>query len=122
MPIHVDTDRNIAGNDGLVVSIDARIENDAIRSIGRIVCMKVHLTNEDAGKTGEDDKRCVMETRLEERQSVAMREDPAMLQFAVHWSAHRLGRMIGCSVTTLRANRRLSVRSRLAGSTTAKSR
>ena len=59
--------------------------------------VEVHLTDdigEGSEKSGKDDKRCVMEARLEGRQPVAVTYQAATVDQAIDGAAHKLARLI----------------------------
>ncbi len=72
MKIQVNTDHNIEGHQGLNTYIQGLVESGLDRHSSHITRVEVHLTDENGGKTGPDDKKCVMEARLEGRQPFAV--------------------------------------------------
>ena len=120
MKIQINTDHNIKGSEALSAWIIGEVESALDHVIDRTTRVEVHLADENGGKGGQDDKRCVMEARLEGWQPVAVRENAATLELAVQRASHRLAQMIESSVESLRDNRRHPAHSNLAGSIPAK--
>jgi ribosome-associated translation inhibitor RaiA len=99
MQIQINTDHNIHGYESAAASVRATVEN-ALRHLStQITRVDVHLGDENAGKRGDDDKRCMMEARLEGHQPVAVTHYAATVVRAIDGAAekmvHRLDRMLG---------------------------
>jgi ribosome-associated translation inhibitor RaiA len=59
-----------------------------------ITRVEVHLTDESGPKSGKNDKRCMMEARLEGRQPIAVTDEAATVELAVDGAADKLARLI----------------------------
>ena len=68
MQIQVNTDDNVEGCNELAHRIEVEINNTLGRFSDQITRIEVHLSDENAGKSGGADKRCLMEARLAGRQ------------------------------------------------------
>ena len=106
MKIQINTDNNIKASEELV----ERFSNDvasALENVSKHVTrVEVHLSDENAGKGGQHDQRCMMEARLEGRQPIAVTEEAATLDSALHGACHKLVRMISDIVDTQRDRNR----------------
>ena len=60
----------------------------------QVTRVEVHLSDENGDKPGENDKRCLMEARLEGRQPIAVTHQAATLDQAVDGAADKLTKMI----------------------------
>ncbi len=94
MQVQVDTDHNIDGRQSLVAQITEIVESSLGRVSAHITRVEVHLNDEDGRKGGQNDKRCVMEARLEGRQPIAVTEHANTLHEAVKGAAERLTHLI----------------------------
>ena len=94
MQIQVNTDHNIAGHEALTTHVKVSVESALSRFSKHITRVEVHFTDENAAKTGGNDKRCVMEARLEGRQPVAVTDNAATLDKALHGATHKLTSLI----------------------------
>ena len=94
MKIQVNTDHNIHGHEATLENIEATIEGILGHLASHISRVEVHVSDENANKGGNNDKRCVMEARLERHQPVAVTEEAASLDQAVAGAAHKLRRLI----------------------------
>lgn len=90
MDIRLNTDKNIEGKEALAAQVAAAVERALQRFDKQITRIEVHLSDEDAGKSGRDDKRCLMEARLEGRQPVAVTHHAGSLSEAVDGAANKL--------------------------------
>lgn len=72
MIIQLNTDKNISGNEKLESYLDSLIKKELHRFIEHITRIEVHLADENGLKNGENDKRCMMEARLKNKQPIAV--------------------------------------------------
>ena len=90
MQIQVNTDNHIDGNEALCAHVEAVVEN-AVRHVNdHLTRVEVHLGDENGGKAGSDDKRCLMEARLRSHQPVAVSHNAASIHQAVDGAARKL--------------------------------
>lgn len=94
MQVQINTDHNIAGHEALSAQVTAVVESALGRVSDHITRVEVHLTDENADKHGQNDKRCMMEARLEGRQPIAVTHQAATLDQAVDGAADKLTRLI----------------------------
>ncbi len=72
MKIQFNTDKNVTGSEELKTLITALISEDLSRYSDQITRLEVHLSDEDGNKHGQNDKRCMIEARLEGMQPIAV--------------------------------------------------
>lgn len=72
MKIQFNTDKNVNGTEELKTSMTALISEDLSRYSDQITRLEVHLSDEDGNKHGQNDKRCMIEARLEGMQPIAV--------------------------------------------------
>jgi ribosome-associated translation inhibitor RaiA len=94
MHIQINTDHNIEGHEALAAQVSGVVENALSRIRDHITRVEVHLSDEDSDKGGQNEKRCVMEARLEGRQPVAVTNQAETLNQAVDGAADKLARLI----------------------------
>jgi ribosomal subunit interface protein len=94
MKIQVNTDDNIEGREALAEQVSATVENALRRFKDQITRVEVHLGDENAGKSGQRDQRCMVEARLEGRQPVAATALAPTLGQAVQGAADKLARQL----------------------------
>ena len=94
MQIQINTDHNIEGHEALAAQVSNVVENALNRIRDHITRVEVHLSDEDSDKGGQNEKRCMMEARLEGRQPVAVTHQAETLKQAVDGAADKLARLI----------------------------
>ncbi|MEO6407863.1 MAG: HPF/RaiA family ribosome-associated protein [Burkholderiaceae bacterium] len=90
MQIQINTDHHIDGNEALSAHVEAVVAR-AVRHIeDQLTRVEVHLDDENGGKAGIDDKRCLMEARLRSHQPVAVSHHAGSIHQAVDGAARKL--------------------------------
>ena len=105
MQIQINTDRNVQGHEQFAARVTGVVESALSRFSDRITRVEVHLSDENSGKSGQDDKRCMMEARLEGRQPTAVTHHAATLDQAVDGAADKLKRSLESTLARLREHR-----------------
>lgn len=90
MQVQVNTDKHIEGSEGLTKHVEAVIERALRHLRDHVTRIEVHLRDENAGKAGVDDKRCLIEARLEHRDPVAVSHLAGNLHQAIDGAAEKL--------------------------------
>lgn len=106
MHIQINTDRNIEGHEALADRVRVTVESALSRFSARITRVEVHLSDENGDKSGQTDKRCMMEARLAGRQPIAVTADAATVDEAVDGAAGKLTRLIDMTLGRLNAESR----------------
>jgi ribosome-associated translation inhibitor RaiA len=94
MQIQINTDHNIEGNEALAAQVRGIVKSALSRISDHITRVEVHLSDESSHKSTQNDKRCMMEARLEGRQPIAVTHQAATLDQAVDGAADKLTRLI----------------------------
>ena len=94
MQIQINTDHTIKGHGPLIAKLSSSIENALSRLSDHITRLEVHISDENGDKPGPNDKRCMMEARLEGRKPIAVTDQAATLEQAVDGATHKLISMI----------------------------
>ena len=106
MQIQINTDRNIEGHERLAAWARGVVEQALSRVSDRITRVAVHLSDENGDRSGQHDKRCLMEARLEGHQPIAVTHQAATMDQAVNGAAEKLISMIESILGRLRDQRR----------------
>lgn len=106
MKIQVNTDASIEGREALATQVGATVEQALQHFQDRITRVEVHLSDQNAGKGGQFDKRCVIEARLEGRQPIAATSEAATLDQAVSEGADKIARLIDSQLGRVARNHR----------------
>ena len=94
MQIQFNTDHNIEGHEALAAQVHGVVESALSRISDHITRVEVHLSDDSGHKGSQNGKRCMMEARLEGRQTVAVTQQAASVDQAVAGAAAKLARMI----------------------------
>ena len=105
MQIQINTDHNIEGREALATQVSGAVESALSRVSDHITRVEVHLSDENSSKSGQNDKRCMMEARLEGRQPIAVTHQAATLDEAVDGAADKLARLIESTLGRLHDQR-----------------
>ncbi len=103
MQIQTNTDSNITGSEGLAALAKTIVEGALARFSDQITRVEIHLSDEngtdqgnaaDRPRFGVEDKRCMMEARLEGHQPIAVTHQAATVEQAMDGAADKLKRSI----------------------------
>jgi len=97
---------NIAGHEALAAQVSSVVESALSQFSDHITRVEIHLSDESSHKNTPNDKRCVMEARLEGRQPVAVTEHAASVDEAVAGAAHKLAKLIESTLGRLSHRKR----------------
>lgn len=90
MTIQFNTDNNVSGSKELTAPLTALISDELNRFSSHITRIEVHLTDENGDKDSPNDKRCMLEARLEGKQPIAVTEFADTHQQAVEGAIDKL--------------------------------
>ena len=90
MKIQFNTDSNITESKEFRASLIALISEGLSRFSDQISRLEVHLSDENSLKKGLNDKRCLLEARLEGRQPIAVKNQANNLEQAVVGAVDKL--------------------------------
>jgi len=94
MQIQINTDHNVEGGELFSDNVKTMIEDTLGRFSEHVTRVEVHISDQNSEKSGMNDKRCMMEARLEGRQPIAITHQAASLSLAVHGAVGKLKHMI----------------------------
>ena len=90
MQIQVNTDDKVEGREALLRWVEAEAGEKLARFRDRVTCVEVHLSDSNGEKSGERDKRCVMEARLAGHPPLAVSHDAATVADAFGGATDKL--------------------------------
>ncbi|MEO8800464.1 MAG: HPF/RaiA family ribosome-associated protein [Polyangiaceae bacterium] len=94
MQVQVSTDHNIEGREKLAAHVEGVVAETLHQLSSRITRVEVHLGDEVSHKTGHNDKRCMMEARVEGRQPIAVTDHAETIDQAVRGAADKLHKVL----------------------------
>jgi hypothetical protein len=95
MEIQINTDNNIEGNESLAAHIKRTVQSALRRNSVRITRVEVHLSDENSHKSSHNDnKRCMLEARIEGHKPIAVRNQAETLDQAIGGATDKLTSLI----------------------------
>ncbi|MEP6800282.1 MAG: HPF/RaiA family ribosome-associated protein [Lapillicoccus sp.] len=94
MNVVLHTDNTINGHETLTSRVVSEVETVLARYDDRVKQVEVHLADGSAGRSTENDIRCVMEATLEGQSPAIATEHADTVDEAVRGAAHRLERVV----------------------------
>jgi hypothetical protein len=101
MHIEIRTDSHIQGGD-LGPYVDRTVGSVLAAHVAQITRIDVHLNDTNGGKGGADDKRCVIEARLEGRKPQAVTHTADTVEQAIKGAADKMKRALDSALGKLR--------------------
>lgn len=102
MKIQFNTDKNASVSEELRDSLTVLISEPLKRFDNQITRLEVHLSDEDGSKNGKDDKRCLLEARLEGMQPVAVTDQADTYEKAVKGAVDKMKTSLGTMLGRMR--------------------
>ena len=94
MQIQINTDKNVDSTDGLVQYLETELESALSRFSDQITRVELHVSDESAGKSGGEDKRCMLEARPAGQQPVAVTHHAASVHDACSGAVHKIAALL----------------------------
>lgn len=98
MDIKVHTDHNIEGSAELQAYVTDVLTDSFDRYKNAITRIVVHLTDENAGKTSDNDKKCLIEARIANHRPVVVSHHANSIHQAIQASSDKLLRSLDTMV------------------------
>ncbi|MDQ2721063.1 MAG: HPF/RaiA family ribosome-associated protein [Bacteroidota bacterium] len=90
MTIQINTDKNLSVHEAFKAQLDELLSNELNRFSEHITRLEVHLSDENGFKDGLNDKKCLLEARLEGRQPIAVTDKANDYELAVSGAIKKL--------------------------------
>ena len=90
MTIQINTDNNVSVHEAFKAQLDGLITEKLSRFSEHITRLEVHLSDENGSKEGINDKKCLLEARLEGRQPIVATQVANDYEQAVHGAIDKL--------------------------------
>jgi hypothetical protein len=105
MHIEVSTGNSIDGSEGLTSHIKDLVQHELANMEKHITRIEVHLSDDNADKSGPDDIQCMLEVRLEGLQPTVVRQSASTVEQATKGAAVKMKNALE-SILGKRADRR----------------
>lgn len=90
MQIQINTDNHVEGTEQLIAASKALISDKLGRFNAQITRVEVHFSDENGGKEGVNDKRCLLEARLAGMEPIAVSDQANQPEQALHHALNKL--------------------------------
>ena len=90
MTIQFNTDSNITVSEKFEASLTTLITSELSRFSDHITRLEVHISDENGRKEGPNDKRCMIEARLEGLQPIAVTDHGNSAEHAINGAIEKL--------------------------------
>lgn len=104
MKIQINTDKTINGSEKLNDTLTSLLTDELNRFSEQITRLEVHLTDEDGNKDGKNDKRCMLEARMEGIPPIAVINHAETCENAVKGAAEKLKSSINSNIGRLKSH------------------
>ncbi|WP_068166169.1 HPF/RaiA family ribosome-associated protein [Rhodococcus phenolicus] len=94
MQVQLNKDSNIRIDEDIVRRLEGDLESALERFGDRITRVEVHLGDENAAKSGVDDKRCSLEARVAGQQPIAVTHHAGSVKEAFDGAVGRLQKLL----------------------------
>ena len=94
MTIQVNTDNNLTIHEGFGIRLQEQLTEALSRFTENITRIEVHLSDENGAKDGSNDKKCLLEARVERRRPFIVTENAATYELAVNGATGKLKQML----------------------------
>lgn len=105
MKIQVNTDNTIQGRQDVVQLVEGIVSSKLEAVSQSITRIEVHLQDQNAQKSGPDDKRCMVEARLEGRAPLSATHEADNIRSAVTGAVDKLRNVLDTELGKLRQRR-----------------
>lgn len=94
MQIQLNTDDHVHGTESMAVWVERELKDKLARFNEQVTRVEVHLSDVNASRVSDADKRCKLEARVAGRQAVAVSHDAATVTESFHGATVKLVRAI----------------------------
>lgn len=114
MQVQLNTGTHVQGHGSMAAWAQTELSDRLSRYRDHITRIEVHLSDENAGRSGDADKRCTLEARLAGRPPLTVSHDAARVADALQGAADRLRRALDADFGRMRdAGGRATIRGAL---------
>ena len=106
MTIQLNTDNNLSVHEEYGAKIENMLTEELSRFSEHITRLEVHLTDENGSKDGINDKKCLLEARMEGRQPIAVTAHGNTYDLALDSSISKLKASLNTIVGRIKDHRR----------------
>ncbi|CAN5408591.1 HPF/RaiA family ribosome-associated protein [soil metagenome] len=105
MQVQLNTDHHVVGTVGLSKHVEEQVSSALARFADKITRVEVHINDLNSTKAGGDDKRCMIEARINGRPPVSVTHEAPSVGQAIDGAVHKAERAIEKVFGKLEAHR-----------------
>lgn len=102
MIVQINTDKNIEGYSRMNEFYAGEITRELARFDEKVTRIEVHLSDENSDKFGKDDKRCLIEARVEKQSPIAVTSHGDTIEKAFTESIGKIKRLLDANFEKMR--------------------
>ena len=106
MTIQINTDNNISVHEAFKAQLDDLLAEKLSRFSEHITRLELHLSDENGSKEGINDKKCLLEARLEGKQPIVVTQVANNYEQAVHGAIDKLKSSLTTTLGRIRSHDR----------------
>lgn len=104
MTVQINTDKNIEGYSRMNEYYSGEIKNELARFDNKVTRVEVHLGDENSAKFGKNDKRCVIEVRVEGKNPIAVTTNADTVEKAFNEGVVKIKRSLDNTLEKMRGH------------------
>ncbi|MGY4386105.1 ribosome-associated translation inhibitor RaiA [Pedobacter sp. UYP24] len=105
MKVQINTDHNIEGTERLQEFLENKIATAFTRFESHLSRIEIHLSDENAGKTGPKDKRCLLEARPNGMEPLTVTANADTIESVVSSAIEKMKHVLDTEIGKLNAAR-----------------
>ena len=102
MLVQIHTDKNIEGGSRFAEYFTTEIKNELARFDEIVTRVEVHITDENGNKSTTNDKKCVIEVRVEKKQPIAVTANADSPEKAFFEALEKIQRVLDTTVEKIK--------------------
>ena len=101
MIIQLNADKNLTIHEAYETQISEKLSKDLERYSDHITRLEVHLSDENGNKSGQNDKKCLLEARMEGKSPIVTSDLGNTYDLALKGATEKLKHAIGTVVSKM---------------------
>lgn len=102
MLVQINTDKNIEGHSRMNEFFSEEIKKELARFDDKITRIEVHLGDENGDKFGKNDKKCMIEARMEKKNPIAVTAHSESPEKAFYEAVEKIKRSLSTTLEKMR--------------------
>lgn len=103
MQVQVNTDNNIYASEDTIASVEAEVRTILAQLADHLTRIEVHLSDQSAGRSSGEDKRCMLEARPAGSEPLAVTYQAATIDEALTGAARKLKGLLASNIASAKS-------------------